>query len=221
MSEQTPFDQSQFDQLPPDQPVPHQQDRIRFQPDGPEWRVVRIELQPLFDRLGIQVCRDWLTVKRPYLRAGRPCKARWLLQDDRLWLTGLWGRLDSFAFPDSLPRTPWAGDLYDDATAADTFRAGGHTRLWQRIFPNHPPFEPVLADWCDQELIVMEGERMESRYGSSWDNFKRHRLITIRRGVVERTWVRRNTPISEQVPESDGDDRKTNPTDRTQTTEDR
>lgn len=176
-----------------DDRVSLQQDRLRFQPQGRSWRVVRIELQPLFDRLGVSVRCDRMARERPWMRAARPCKAAWLIQEGVLYLTGVWGRLGRFDWPAAFGSSEWVGEDLDPVLQQH-LRATGATRLKQRLFPDQPIGRPVPADWVDQEIVLLEGGTFPSSRGAHWDNFRRHRLITVEKGVVTRSWVRTNDP---------------------------
>ena len=174
----------------PHAPSPHVHDRIRFSPHGADHRVLPIDLQGLFDRLGIHVDLDQIPRGTSPARRRRPCAASWLLTGGELQLIGLRGRPARFDFP------PFDPDEFGLVTPADI----GPTPLWQAVFPGRSWTTPVPATWVDEEVVVLEGDPIDERHLPFWSNYERNRLITFRSGVVTRSWIRHNAAIDRHDP---------------------
>ena len=164
------------------EPGPYDHDRIFLSPDGIELPVLPIDLQGLFDRVGITVNDDEVCRKLPAARRRRPVRATWMIEDAGLRLTGLEGRFSMFHFPGTLPRSRRTDEMDESEDHG----------LWERIFPGLSPRETVPATWVDEEIVVLEGDQFDDIYGPFWDNYERNRLITVRQGFVIRNWVRCN-----------------------------
>ena len=166
----------------PFEPGPYDHDRIRLSPNGIELPVLPIDLQGLFDRVGITVNDDEVCRKLPAARRRRPVRASWGITDSGLRLIGLEGRSSMFHFPESPPRSPQSSSETDSEDRD----------VWGRLFPDLLPMETVAATWVDEEIVVLEGDQFDEFNGPFWDNYERNRLITVRHGAVVRNWVRRN-----------------------------
>ena len=71
-------------------------------------------------------------------------------------------------------------------------RTGTHA-LWHQLFPDLMPGASVDADWCRQELCVVDsGRRFANVWGNHIANQRDHRLIAIEDGRVGRVWRRRD-----------------------------
>lgn len=186
-------------------PPPHEFDVIEFRPRGSYRLVLPIDLQGLFDRIGVSIDDPRVPSQWPRRRRRRPCKAAWTLENGRLELAGLWGRLHHFRFDaeHGHGRATWLGDLLESDQSRAELRATGHTRLWQRCFPGLPPGRGMFADWVCEEIVVLDGEQLAdaspSRPRPIWSRFERNRLFTIERGLATRAWIRRNLPHDEFV----------------------
>jgi hypothetical protein len=164
------------------EPGPYDHDRIHLTPNGIELPVLPIDLQGLFDRVGITVNDDAVCRKLPAARRRRPVRASWMIEDAGLRLTGLEGRVSMFHFPGTPPHSRRADDMSESEDHG----------LWERIFPDLSPRETVPATWVDEEIVVLEGDQFDDIYGPFWDNYERNRLITVRQGFVVRNRVRHN-----------------------------
>lgn len=205
-------------------PPPHEFDVIQFRPRGSYRLVLPIDLQGLLDRIGAAVDDPRVPPQWPERRRRRPCKAAWTLENGRLELAGLWGRLHHFRFDGEQRRSPWLGDLLESDQSRAALRASGHTRLWQRFFPGLPPGRTMFADWVREEIVVLDGEQFADGSATSdtrpvWSHFERNRLVTIEAGKVTRAWVRRNRPDDECDPPDRNEDRD-DETDRSSQTQD-
>lgn len=203
-------------------PPPHEFDVIQCRPRGSYRLVLPIDLKGLFDRIGVLIDDPRVPSKWPRRRRRRPCKAAWTLDRGRLHLAGLWGRLHHFRFDaeHDRGRAAWLGDLLESDQSRAVLRASGHTRFWQRCFPDLPPGREVFADWVCEEIVVLDGEQFADGSRTPvtrpiWSHFERNRCVTIEAGVVTRAWIRRNRPDDEFDPTDRQDDRD-DETDRSQ-----
>ena len=167
-------------------------DCIRFREGGRYWHMAPVDLHPLFKRRGVRLVTP--TEPRGPLRPwrDRPWRACWEIRNDRLRLTGIWGDVAEFDFSGRPPVAPWMGDQGTEESRA-FLEAHGYTLLWHQLFPDLMPGASVDADWCRQELCVVDSSR---RFANVWGNHianqRDHRMITIEDGRVVRVWRRRH-----------------------------
>ena len=167
-------------------------DRIRFRSDGRAWNMAPVDLHPLFERQGIGLVTP-SEPRGPFLPwKDRPWRAFWEITKNRLRLVGIWGDLGDFDFSGRPPVAPWIGEAASKESR-QFLEAHGYTALWHQLFPDLMPGQSVEADWCGQEICVVDSsERFAHVWGSHIGNQRHHRLITIEAGRVLRAWRRRN-----------------------------
>ena len=130
-------------------------DRIRFRSDGRAWDMAPVDLHPLFERQGIGLVTP-SEPRGPFLPwKDRPWRAFWEITKNRLRLVGIWGDLGDFDFSGRPPVAPWIGEAASKESR-QFLEAHGYTALWHQLFPDLMPGQSVEADWCGQEICVVD-----------------------------------------------------------------